>query len=324
MSRIPLRRGRLSDPYARQYRTFAADRALRRHDRELNDMIAQYGEEKLADVDFPMYNDPMPALEPIPHERMPVLEPIPHEPQDGPWFDHYNYPAYNEPMPALEPIPMVEPVFPPIERYPGDYAFNPDGRALPGGRGDRFPGGDGRHPLLQVPDNVRNTIRAFSVLRAGKDIFDAVKYGPPENRDIDLRDARVAQATEDRMEDRISEQEAKKRIDDANLRQFGAGVKRLALRTPGVAANIAFGYNPVSFVSDVAQNAPTLTSVIKSGLRYVGSKMGVRPSGLPTHKAFFEHAKQRFSVARPYGVLGGHVPVSGHQPRFVKCKGGIC
>lgn len=322
MSRIPLRRGRLSDPYARQYRTTAAQRALRRHDRELNDRIAQYGEEKLADIDFPMYNDPMPALEPIPDEAMPALEPIAR-------FDHFNFPAYNEPIP-FERVPMVEPVFPPVERYPGDYAFDanvralPDARALPGGRGDRFPGGDGAHPLLQVPSHVRNTIRAFSVLRAGKDLFDALKNGPPEKRDIELRDDRVAQAADDRMEDRISEQEAKKRIDDANLKQFGAGLKRLVFRTPGVAANLAFGYNPASFVSDVVQNAPTLTSVIKSGLRYAGSKMGIRPSGLPTQKAFFEHAKQRFTVARPYGVLGGHVPVSGHQPRFVKCKGGIC
>lgn len=182
------------------------------------------------------------------------------------------------------------------------------------------------HPYWQVIPRVRNTIRAFSVAKGVYDLGKLYKHGfANEKGDSVLRDSRVRLAREDRLAGRITQNEARKRIDDANLRHAGSSAYRVAARLPGIALGaLTRSYDPISAAVDIATVAPNAYSTISSGLKYAGSKMGFDPADLPDHKAYFDASARRFQTGAPYGVLSGHVAVSGHQPRFVKCRGGIC
>jgi len=182
------------------------------------------------------------------------------------------------------------------------------------------------HPYWNVIPRVRNTIRAFSVAKGLYDLGKLYNHGfADEKGDSALRESRIRMAREERLAGHITQNEARKRIDDANLRHAGSSVYRVAQRAPGIALGAMTGsYDPISAIADIATVAPNTYSTISSGLKYVGSKMGFDPAGLPDYKSYFDASARRFQTSTPYGVLGGHVPVSGHQPRFVKCRGGIC
>jgi len=225
---------------------------------------------------------------------------------------------------------------------PGPLRFGPASPVMFGGGGPPPPPSPARvgplvavpnqverhrpHPYWQVIPRVRNTIRAFSVAKGVYDLGKLYKHGfANEKGDSVLRDSRVRLAREDRLAGRITQNEARKRIDDANLRHAGSSAYRVAARLPGIALGaLTRSYDPVSAAVDIATIAPNAYSTIASGLKYAGSKMGFDPADLPDHKAYFDASARRFHTGAPYGVLGGHVAVSGHQPRFVKCRGGIC